>query len=167
MLRTRSVALHEIQPPTVASRRRTYQLVLRHADGSYPYEVVTGHDKYEVAVRSGTPRLFCWIREADPEDPLDHLAEIRGVGGRDAIEEADAVRAAIDVTGMTQSELARTIGMSQSQVSKRLSLLDLSPRDAQRLRNGVITLNEALGILQVRRPRRHQRTSLVCRVQLA
>jgi ParB-like chromosome segregation protein Spo0J len=156
VLRTRSVELEDIQPPATHSRRRTSHLVLKQAANGHGYEIVTGHHIYEAAVRAGVRRVFCLTRELDPEDPLDRLAEIRGIGGRDPIEEAEAIEAAISATGLSQRDLAAMVGMTQSHVSKRLSLLRLSPRDISRLRKGVITLDEARELCRIRAPRPHR-----------
>jgi ParB-like chromosome segregation protein Spo0J len=125
--------------------------------------VVTGHHIYDAAVRAGVNRVFCLIRELDPQDPLDHLAEIRGIGGRDPIEEAEAIAAALDTTGLSQRDLAAMVGMTQSHVSKRLTLLGLRPRDIGRLRAGVITIDEARELCRMRTPRASTRTKLPTR----
>jgi len=143
MLRTASIPMELIEPPGRHPRRRsTGQLVLRPAVEHGGYQVVAGHRTYEAAARVGAVRVCCMVREDDPADPLELLAEIRGLGGRDPLEEARAFDDAMRRLGVGQRQLAALTGIGQSHISKRVSLLMLSPRDQALVRDGRITIDE-------------------------
>jgi ParB-like chromosome segregation protein Spo0J len=124
-------------------------LILRPAERN-DYEVVRGHNAYEAACRSQAVRVFCLVREPNRQDPLDALAELRTIGGRDPIEEADALQTALKRLGLTQRQLSKLTGVAQPHISKRLRLLDLTPRDQALVRDGRLTIDEALDIARSR-----------------
>jgi ParB-like chromosome segregation protein Spo0J len=144
MLRTASVDFDLIEPPARGRRRRGGPLVLERSASSPGYVVVDGHERYEAHDRAGARRVCCLIREADADDPLELLAELSSLGGHDAIDEARAIDEAMRRLGSTQRGFAALTGLNQPHISKRLKLLRLSPRDQRRLRDGVITVDEAL-----------------------
>lgn len=155
VIRSRSVQMNLIEPPAFGSRRRgDGPIVLRRsADGS-GYVVVRGHAAFFRAERVQAERVPCLLREDDPdEDPLELLAEISALGGHDPIEEAEALLQAMTRLGVeSQRELSRITGIRQPHISKRLKLLRLSPRHRRLLRDGRLTIEEALKIGSSARP---------------
>jgi ParB family transcriptional regulator, chromosome partitioning protein len=145
MLRTASIALDRIEPPSKdVLRAGDSWLVLRPSQRTDGYEIVSGHARYERAVRAGRASVFCLIREPDCADPLDELAEIHTIGGRDPLEEALALHSALLRLRVGQRELAKRTGISQSHISKRLKLLELPPAIRSLLAQRRITIEEAL-----------------------
>lgn len=145
MLRTSTVTLDMIEPPPPdVLRSGGAWLVLRPSHRTSGYEVVAGHARYEGAIRAGRESVFCLIRETDHDDPLDELAEIHTLGGRDPLEEALALESALSRLGIGQRELAKRTGISQPHISKRLKLLNLLPATRALLAQRRITIEEAL-----------------------
>ena len=142
-----------IEPPSRGRRRRdTGSLVVKRSDRHMGYEVVYGHHAYFRAEKSGAARVLCQERVVDPdEDPLELLAELNALGGRDPLEEAEAIKQAMTRLGVSQRELAAITGYTQPHISKRLALLNLSVRHQRMLLDGQITLDEARDLAR-RRP---------------
>ncbi len=63
------------------------------------------------------------------------------------IEEAEAYKKLLDIGDTTQSELAKSVGKSQSFIANKLRLLKLDPKVIGRLREGKITERRARAML--------------------
>lgn len=59
------------------------------------------------------------------------------------VEEAEAYKKLLEIGGTTQSELAKSLGKSQSFIANKLRLLKLAPKVINRLREGKITERHA------------------------
>ena len=55
------------------------------------------------------------------------------------VEEAEAYKKLLEIGDTTQSELAKSLGKSQSFIANKLRLLKLAPNVIKRLREGKIT----------------------------
>lgn len=151
MIRTASVALDDIEPPS-AHARRDDRLVLKPSTHGHGYEIVAGHRTYERAVRAGRTRVLCLIRSDDASDEFDHIAEIQ-MGVYDPVDEGKIYADTLRRTGLSQRALAAETGLPQSRISRRMLLLELGAPDRKRLREGDLTIREALDIAMGRRGR--------------
>lgn len=86
-----------------------------------------------------------------PADEAQWLALIENIQRADLtpLEEADAYQARL-ATGMTQEELGRRVGKSQSAIAQKLRLLTLPEPIALYLRRGVLTEGHARQLLKLR-----------------
>jgi len=75
----------------------------------------------------------------------------------DAMTRAEFLSTLLRDEGLTQSELAKRLGVSAARVSQRLMVLDLPPGDKERLRRGEMTLSEAEAIVGEIRKERDRR----------
>lgn len=120
-------------------------LVVQRIEGvADQYVIVAGHRRHAAVKRLSWTEVPCIIRRPmlPDEELLAMLVENGQRAGLDPIEEARALRR-LKSGGLTDAEIARKVGRSQSHVSLRLSLLAL-PTDAQEeVRGGSMTIREA------------------------
>ena len=64
-------------------------------------------------------------------------------------DEAEAIRAMIDMRSSTQDELARGLGVSQSYIANKLRLLSLSPDVRSKITEGNLTERHARALLRL------------------
>lgn len=112
----RSVGI--LQPLTVSTRGNRYGLVY-------------GHRRLGAALIAGLTEVPCIVRGPRPESAtrIERLIENLHRKALAPMEEATAYRILLG-DGLTQSEIARRVGVSAATVSSRLSLLEL-PAEAQ------------------------------------
>ncbi len=65
------------------------------------------------------------------------------------VEEAEAYKQLLEIGDTTQSELAKSLGKSQSFIANKLRLLKLAPKVLLRLREGKITERHARAVLSL------------------
>lgn len=166
MLSTGLVRLSEIRAPRGdRARRKTGPLILALTEQGW-YDVLSGHAAYRAALKAGQDMVPCLVRTEVP-DPADRLAEHRYLEGlgSDPLKEARAIKELMGRWEVPQCELARRIGVTQSHISKRLSLLDLPPADQAKLAEGALTIDQAyrkargLPLRTARRPNRRRRVA--------
>lgn len=121
-------------------------LVLRKLNDKY--EIIAGERRYKAARLAGLASVPAVITTMDDNTSAE-VAIVENVQRKDltAIEEAKSYQALLDKGYMTQEELARKMGLSQSAVSNKLRLLTLDE-----------SVQEA--ILQEKISERHARTLL-------
>ena len=121
--------------------------VRRCANG---YELISGERRLRAARMAGLSEVPCIIVNVDPQES-SLLALIENVQRRDLDfwEEAQALQALIDATGMSQDAMARQIGKSQSAVANKLRLLKLSPAAVTLLRRSGQTERHARALLRL------------------
>ena len=93
------------------------------------YEIVAGERRWRAAKKAGLEEMPCIVRE-DTERKNKEIALIENIQREDLnpIEKARSFRELLDEYGMTQQELAETIGMSRSALTNTVRLLNLDPR---------------------------------------
>lgn len=115
------------------------------------YVVVAGHRRRAAAELAGLDRVPIVIRDrfAAPERATVAML-IENVHRADLtpLEQARGL-ADLAATGLSQREIARQTGLSQAQVSKRLSLLRLTTRGQQALAAGDMSVDTALALLKL------------------
>ncbi len=90
------------------------------------YELVVGERRLRAAKRAGLSTIPAIVVEADRREQ-QVLAMIENIhrSNLSAIEEATGLRAILETTGWSQTELATRLGRSQSSVANKLRLLKL------------------------------------------
>lgn len=96
------------------------------APGSY--SLIAGERRWRAAALAGLNEIPVVVKEASPQDMLE-LALIENLQRDDlnALEEALAYQQLIDEFGMTQEEVARSVGKSRPTVANMVRILKLGP----------------------------------------
>jgi ParB family chromosome partitioning protein len=92
------------------------------------YEILAGHMRWQAAQQAGLTQVPVMVREADDRTAAA-IALVENLLRRELnpIEEARALQRLRDEFGLTQEQLAETLGISQSAISRALGLLTLDP----------------------------------------
>lgn len=100
------------------------------------YEIIAGERRYRACQMAGFKTIPCYIMTPD-EDQAAQMALVENIQRRDlsAIEEAKSYVQIMRQANLTQEEMAKKIGKSQSAVANKIRLLNL-PEEIQ---NGVIS----------------------------
>lgn len=142
----RSIAAHGVLQPILVERvgRR--------------YRIIAGERRVRAAGRAGLQRIPAVIRTADENDRLT-LALIENIQREDLtpMEEAQAYRRIVDLTGISQEDLALRVGKHRSTIANSLRLLGLPEEMRIALANGTITAGHARAILMIPDPAERQR----------
>jgi len=93
------------------------------------YEIIAGERRWRASKKAGLTEMPCIIRD-DEERKNKEIALIENIQREDLnpIEKARSFRTLMDEYGMTQQELAQTIGISRSALANTVRLLNLDPR---------------------------------------
>lgn len=136
-----SIAAHGILQPL--SVRRTES----------GYELISGERRLRAADLAGLSEVPCIVVSVGPQES-SLLALIENIQRRDLDfwEEALALQALLDATGLSQEALARQIGKSQSAVANKLRLLKLPLAAIETLREHGLTERHARALLKLPAP---------------
>ena len=92
------------------------------------YQIVAGRRRYSAACAVGLATIPCWLKSPKEQKVLRH--QVVGRWHRrdiDPYDLANALARLRDSSGCTQRGLARELGKSEGEISKCLTLLELSP----------------------------------------
>lgn len=123
-------------------------LVLRRLGDKY--EIIAGERRYKASKMAGLTSVPAIISALDDKKSAE-VAIVENVQRRDlsSIEEAKSYKALLDKGYLTQEELAKKMGLSQSAISNKLRLLSLSNGVQNALMEGKISERHARSLLQV------------------
>jgi len=115
------------------------------------YELIAGERRWRAAIKAGLEKVPVIVKNvADEQAMIMALVENLQRKDLNPIEVARACKQIIDSTGMTQEELAEVLGMSRSNFTNLLRLLDL-PEEVQTLiQKGDITVGHAKVLLSLK-----------------
>lgn len=114
------------------------------------YQIVAGERRWRAARMAGLQEVPVVIRElSDKETAQIALIENLQREDLDPIEEAKGFKGLIDEFGMTQNEVAETVGISRASVANSLRLLELEENVMQMLQDSLITVGHAKALLGV------------------
>lgn len=104
------------------------------------YEIVAGERRWRAAKKAGLKEMPCIVRDSD-EKTNKEIALIENIQREDLnpIDKARGFRQLLDEYGMTQQQLADTIGLNRSTVTNVLRLLNLDERVMQLAIEGKLT----------------------------
>ena len=121
-------------------------LVLRRLQDKY--EIIAGERRYKAAKMAGLTSVPAIISEMDDKKSAE-VAIVENVQRRDltSIEEAKSYKTLLDKGYLTQEELAKKMGLSQSAISNKLRLLSLAPSVQEALIDGKISERHARSLL--------------------
>jgi ParB family chromosome partitioning protein len=121
------------------------------ADGLY--RIVAGERRWRAAALAGLKEVPVLIRELGRERRLE-VALVENVQREDLnpVDEAEAYRQLMEVTNLTQEEVAERVGKSRSAVANALRLLNLPAAAMEALRAGQLSAGHARALLSVLAP---------------
>ena len=114
------------------------------------YEIIAGERRYKASTMAGLTKIPAIIRNLDDKES-SKVALIENLQRKDLtpIEEARTYQKILDIDNITQEELAKSMGKSQSAVSNKLRLLTLSNKIQEALLNEKISERHARSLLNV------------------
>ena len=117
------------------------------------YSLIAGERRWRAAALAGLSEIPVVVKEASPRDMLE-LAIIENVQRDDlnAIEEAVAYQQLIDEFGMTQEDVAKSVGKSRPTVANTVRLLRLGPNIQAAVVDGQISGAHARALLPLPTP---------------
>ena len=112
------------------------------------YQIVAGERRWRACRMAGFSEVPVVIKELDDQKYFE-IALIENLQREDlnAVEEAQGYRTLIDLYGLTQEQVAESVGKSRSAVTNALRLLGLNDNALEALKNGEITAGHARAIL--------------------
>jgi len=134
-------------------RHGLIQPIVVEEAGEGRWRIVAGERRWRAANVAGLREIPVIVRSFTPEKRLE-IALIENVQREDLnpVEEAEAYRALMDLTGSTQEEVADKVGKSRPAVANALRLLKLPIAALAALRDGVISPGHARALLSVQEP---------------
>ena len=114
------------------------------------YEIIAGERRYKASTMAGLTKIPAIVKNLDDKES-SKVALIENLQRRDLtpIEEARTYQKILDLDEMTQEELAKTMGKSQSAVSNKLRLLSLPDEIQEALLKEEISERHARSLLNV------------------
>ena len=104
-------------------------IIVRNVNGKY--EIIAGERRYKASALAGMTKIPAIIRDLDDKESSKvALLENLQRKNLNPIEEARTYQKILEIDQMTQEELARTMGKSQSAVANKIRLLSL-PEEVQ------------------------------------
>ncbi len=122
-------------------------IVRREAD---KYEIIAGERRYRASILAGLVEVDVIIKDVD-EKELSQMALVENVQREDltSIEEAKAYASLIKQHGLTQTQIAKQMGKSQSTIANKLRLLNLMPQVQEAIANRNISERHARALLSM------------------
>lgn len=123
-------------------------IVVRACDGGY--EIVAGERRYRAARVAGLKTIPCLLRTLSDEQNM-LLAIIENVQREDLnpIEEATAISQMIDMYGLTQEQVSKSISKSRPYITNSLRLLKLPETIREAITAGALSAGHARAILSI------------------
>lgn len=130
-------------------------LVLRRLGDKY--EIIAGERRYKAAQLAGLTEVPAIISNIDDNKSAE-IALVENVQRRNlnSLEEAKSYKKILDKEGLTQDELAKKIGVSQSTIANKLRLLNLTSEAQDALMNDKISERHARSLLSVSDPEKQK-----------
>jgi ParB family chromosome partitioning protein len=121
-------------------------IVVRNADSGY--EIVAGERRWRASQRAGLLKVPIVVRDI-PDDKLLAAALIENIQRENLnpIEEAHAYRRLADEFGMTQEQIAESVGKDRSSVANYVRLLRLPPEIRDHVGAGTLSMGHARALL--------------------
>ena len=112
------------------------------------YEIIAGERRYKAATLAGLTTVPAVISNIDDNSSAE-VALVENIQRRDLtpIEEARSYKNLLDKGYLTQEQLAKKMGLSQSAISNKLRLLNLDNQVQQALLDGKISERHARALL--------------------
>ena len=126
-------------------------IIVRNINGKY--EIIAGERRYKASALAGLTKIPAIIRDLDDKESSKvALLENLQRKNLNPIEEARTYQKILEIDEMTQEELAKTMGKSQSAVANKIRLLSLSEDIQDALLKEKISERHARALLNVPDP---------------
>lgn len=114
------------------------------------YEIIAGERRYKATALAGLTKIPAIIRNLDDKE-ASKVALLENLQRRDltAIEEARTFQKILELDSMTQEELGKTMGKSQSAIANKMRLLSLPDEVQEALLNDKISERHARSLLNL------------------
>jgi ParB family transcriptional regulator, chromosome partitioning protein len=118
--------------------------------GEHGYEIVAGERRWRASQRAGLLKVPVVVRDI-PDDRLLAAALIENIQREDLnpIEEAHAYRRLGEEFGLTQEQIAESVGKDRSSVANYIRLLRLPPEIRDHVGGGALTMGHARALLSL------------------
>lgn len=112
------------------------------------YQIIAGERRWRACREAGLERVPVVVRDMDDKETAE-TALIENLQREDLspLEEARGYKALIDTYGLTQEEVAATVGKSRPAVANALRLLGLNKEESAALEEGKISAGHARALL--------------------
>lgn len=123
-------------------------ILRKHNGDDAEYEIIAGERRYRAAKSLGWDKISAIVEEMD-DKKVASLAVIENLQREDLnpIDEAEAYVKLMETNNLTQTELAKQIGKSQSYIANKIRLLKLSDKVQQLLIDGTISQRHGRALL--------------------
>src|SRR5574344_1768752 len=117
------------------------------------YEIVAGERRYRASQVAGKTTIPALIRNIDDKESAK-IALLENLQRKNltSIEEARTYQTILKLDNLTQEELAKTLGKSQSAIANKLRLLNLIPEVQDALLHEKISERHARSLLNIEDP---------------
>ena len=123
-------------------------IIVRNVNGKY--EIIAGERRYKASALAGLTKIPAIIRDLDDKESSKvALLENLQRKNLNPIEEARTYQKILEIDQMTQEELAKTMGKSQSAVANKIRLLSLSDEVQDALLKEQISERHARALINV------------------
>ena len=124
------------------------QPIVVRPTSSGAYQIVAGERRWRACRMAGLSEVPVVIKELDDRNYFE-VALVENIQREDLnpVEEAQGYRTLVEAYGLTQEQVADSVGKSRSAVTNALRLLNLSEAALEALKNGEITAGHARAIL--------------------
>lgn len=121
--------------------------------GQARYQILAGERRWRAAQLAGLERVPVFVRDTPEAERLElALVENLQRADLDAIEEARAYEALLELHGYTQAELAARVGKERSTVANAMRLLKLPSKVQDMVIAGQLGMGHARALLGLERP---------------
>lgn len=133
------------------------------------YELVVGERRWRACQLAGLTHIAAFIRSFDDQEMMQvALIENLQRENLNPIEEAEGYKRLIDEFGLTQAEVAESVGKKRSSVANSLRLLNLDNQVRQMVEDGSLSMGHAKVLLGVENtPLRQRLAARVVREDLS
>ena len=130
-------------------------IIRKTLDGGY--QLIAGERRLKAAMMAGLRRVPCVIHKTDDETAaLYSILENLQRSNLTVFEEAEGISRLISEYGISQSEAAARLGISQSGLSNKLRLLNLSNNIKERIGSARLTERHARALLKLPEEKREE-----------
>jgi ParB family chromosome partitioning protein len=129
------------------------------------YEIISGERRYRAAIKAGLKEVPCIEMNVDDKESLEiSLIENLHRKDLDPFEEADGLRALVEIYGYTHQEIAKKIGKSRISITETLSLLKI-PEEVRKLCSEYNIKAKTVLVQIARQPSKEKMIELVERIK--
>lgn len=131
------------------------------------YEIIAGERRFRALQMNQMTEAEVLVRQLDDEETAV-VALIENIQRENlsAVEEAEAYKKLLAFEGITQAELAKSVGKSQSFIANKLRLLKLTPCVLQAIRDHQITERHGRALVGLSAERQEEMLALIVKQQL-